>query len=314
MGLSGRTHLPAACREREGERSAGFVAVIGAPNAGKSTLVNALVGQKVAIVSPKAQTTRARLMGIAIEGSAQILLVDTPGIFEPRRRLDRAMVAAAWTGAHDADLILLVIDAAARINAEVERIIASLADRKQPLFLVLNKIDLVNKGALLGLATDLSAQLAPDKVFMISAAQGDGVADLKRALAEAMPEGPWLYPEDEVSDATDRMIAAELTREQIVNQLHQELPYATAVETESWEDRPDGSTVINQQIIVERDSQKAIVIGKGGRRLKAIGAAARAEIAQHLGRPVHLFLHVKVEPRWGEDRSLYREIGLEWAD
>jgi GTPase len=293
---------------------AGFVAVIGAPNAGKSTLVNALVGQKVAIVSGKPQTTRARLMGIAIEGSAQILLVDTPGIFEPRRRLDRAMVAAAWTGAQDADLILFVIDAAAGVKGEVERIIASLGDRKHPLFLVLNKVDLVNKGALLGLATDLTARLDPDKVFMVSAADGDGVPDLKHALAEAMPEGPWLYPEDEVSDATDRMVAAELTREQVVNQLHQELPYATAVETETWEDRPDGATVINQQILVERDSQKAIVIGKGGSRLKQIGAAARAQIAEHLGRPVHLFLHVKVNPRWDEDRGLYREIGLEWAD
>jgi GTP-binding protein Era len=311
--MSERAHPPPS-RLREGEQSAGFVAVIGAPNAGKSTLVNALVGQKVAIVSPKAQTTRARLMGIAIHQRAQVLLVDTPGIFEPRRRLDRAMVAAAWTGAQDADLILLVIDAAAGMNAEVERIIGSLAERKQRLFVALNKIDLVKKAALLGLATAVSARLDPEKLFMISAAQGDGVPDLKRALADAMPEGPWLYPEDEVSDATDRMIAAELTREQIVNQLHQERPYATAVETESWEDRPDGSTVINQQIIVERDSQKAIVIGKGGRRLKSIGAAARAEIAQHLGRPVHLYLHVKVEPKWGEDRSLYREIGLEWAD
>lgn len=298
----------------DSETRAGFVAVIGAPNAGKSTLVNAIVGQKVAIVSGKPQTTRARLMGIAIVGGAQILLVDTPGIFEPRRRLDRAMVAAAWTGAQDADLILLVIDAAAGVKDGVERIISSLSDRKRPLFLALNKIDLVNKGALLGLATDLAAQLNPAKVFMISASEGDGVADLKRALAEAMPQGPWLYPEDEISDATDRMIAAELTREQIVNQLHQELPYASAVETEKWEDRPDGSTVINQQIIVERESQKAIVIGKSGRRLKSIGAAARTEIAQHLGRPVHLYLHVKVEPKWGEDRSLYREIGLEWAD
>ena len=298
----------------EANPKAGFVAVIGAPNAGKSTLVNALVGQKVAIVSPKAQTTRARLMGIAIEGATQILLVDTPGIFEPRRRLDRAMVTAAWTGAEDADLILLVIDSAARERAEVERIIASLAERQHPLFLALNKIDLIEKAKLLALSADLTARLNPDKVFMISAANGDGVADLKQALAAAMPEGPWLYPDDEVSDATDRMIAAELTREQIVNQLHQELPYATAVETETWEDRPDGSTEIRQQILVERDSQKAIVIGKGGQRLKAIGAAARAEITHHLGRPVHLYLHVKVSPRWDEDRGLYREIGLEWAD
>ncbi len=296
------------------QTKAGFVAVIGAPNAGKSTLVNAIVGQKVAIVSPKAQTTRARLMGIAMLGETQILLVDTPGIFEPRRRLDRAMVAAAWTGAQDSDLILLVIDAAVGITAEVDRIIAALGDRKRPLLLVFNKIDIVKKPELLALSATLTDRLLPDRVFMVSAASGDGVADLKQALASAMPEGPWLYPEDELSDATDRMIAAELTREQIVNQLHQELPYATAVETETWEDRADGSTAIRQQILVDRDSQKAIVIGKSGRRLKAIGAGARAEIAEHLGRPVHLFLHVKVNPRWDEDRGLYREIGLEWAN
>ena len=295
----------------ETHTKAGFVAVIGAPNAGKSTLVNALVGQKVAIVSPKAQTTRARLMGIAIEGAAQILLVDTPGIFEPKRRLDRAMVAAAWTGAQDADLILLVVDASEKLRDDL---LDGLAERQHPLFLVLNKIDLVRKEMLLALSADLTRRLNPDQVFMISAAQGDGVADLKQALTAAMAEGPWLYPEDEVSDATDRMIAAELTREQIVNRLRQELPYATAVETETWTDRPDGSTEIRQQILVERDSQKAIVIGKGGRRLKEIGAAARAEIAEHLGRPVHLLLHVKVNPRWDEDRGLYREIGLEWAD
>jgi GTP-binding protein Era len=290
---------------------AGFVAVIGAPNAGKSTLVNALVGQKVAIVSPKAQTTRARLMGIAIHGEAQVLLVDTPGIFAPKRRLDRAMVAAAWTGAQDADLILLVIDASQRVRDEI---LHGLDQRGHPLLLVLNKIDLVKKPDLLAVSAELTARLNPDKVFMISATQGDGVADVKEALADAMPEGPWLYPEDEVSDATDRMIAAELTREQIVNQLHQELPYATAIETETLEDRPDGSTAIRQQILVERDSQKAIVIGKGGARLKRIGQGAREAIAEHLGRPVHLFLHVKVNPKWDEDRGLYREIGLEWAD
>ncbi len=295
-------------------QKAGFVAVIGAPNAGKSTLVNALVGQKVAIVSPKAQTTRARLMGIALEGDAQILLVDTPGIFEPRRRLDRAMVAAAWTGAQDADLTLLVIDSSAGITPQVEPIIGSLGERGHPLMIALNKVDLVDKSKLLALAAHVTERLEPDQIFMISASTGDGVPDLKQALANALPAGPWLYPEDEVSDATDRMIAAELTREQIVNQLHQELPYATAVETETWEERPDGSTAIRQQIFVGRDSQRAIVIGKGGRRLKAIGAAAREEIARHLGRPVHLFLHVKVNPRWEDDRGLYREIGLEWAD
>lgn len=296
------------------ETRAGFVAVIGAPNAGKSTLVNALVGQKVAIVSPKAQTTRARLMGIAIYDSSQILLVDTPGIFEPRRRLDRAMVAAAWGGAGDADLILLVIDSAEALTPETERIVEGLAKREHPLWIALNKVDLVRKSDLLALSAELTARLNPDKVFMVSATSGDGVMDLKQELATAIPEGPWLYPADEVSNATDRMIANELTREQIYQQLHQELPYASAVETESWEDREDGSTVIHQQILIERDSQKAIVIGKGGSRLKKIGQAAREEISHHLGRKVHLFLHVKVNPRWQEDRSLYREMGLEWSD
>ncbi len=293
---------------------AGFVAVVGAPNAGKSTLVNALVGQKVAIVSAKAQTTRSRLMGIAVAGEAQILLVDTPGIFEPKRRLDRAMLAAAWSGADDADLILLVVDSAAGVNREVEQAIAGLDKRRHPLFIALNKVDLVKKPQLLGLAAQLTERLDPQQLFMISAAQGDGVPDLKAALAQAVPESPWLYPEDEVSDATDRMIAAELTREQIYEQLYQELPYAAAVETESWEDRADGSTAIRQQILVERDSQKAIVIGKGGKRLKDIGQKAREAIAEHLGRKVHLFLHVKVNPKWGEDRSLYQDMGLEWSD
>jgi GTP-binding protein Era len=298
----------------EPQTRAGFVAVIGAPNAGKSTLVNALVGQKVAIVSAKAQTTRSRLMGIAIEGGAQILLVDTPGIFQPRRRLDRAMVQAAWSGAEDAELILLVVDSDARIGNEVERAIAGLEKRQHPLFIALNKVDLVKKEKLLGLSMQLTERLAPDQVFMISAAKGDGVPDLKTAHAKALPEGPWLYPEDEVTDATDRMFAAELTREHTYNQLYQELPYASAVETETWHDRPDGSTEIRQQILVERDSQKAIIIGKGGSRLKEIGQKAREAIAEHLGRKVHLYLHVKVNPKWGEDRSLYRDIGLEWAD
>jgi GTPase len=298
----------------EDEKRAGFVAVIGAPNAGKSTLVNALVGQKVAIVSAKAQTTRSRVMGIAIHGDAQILLVDTPGIFQPKRRLDRAMVKAAWSGAEDADRILLVVDSAEGITGEIERALAGLDNRRNPLFIALNKIDLVRKDSLLELSQKLHDRLQPEQVFMISAAKGDGVADLKAALAQAMPEGPWLYPEDEVSDATDRMIAAELTREQIYEQLYRELPYAAAVETESWEDKPDGSTIINQQILIERDSQKAIVIGKGGQRLKEIGSKSREAIAAHLGRPVHLYLHVKVNPKWGEDKSLYREIGLEWAD
>ena len=297
----------------EEQTRAGFVAVIGAPNAGKSTLVNSLVGQKVAIVSPKAQTTRARLVGIAIHDAAQILLVDTPGIFAPRRRLDRAMVAAAWGGAGDADLILLVIDASEGLK-NVERVVEGLENREHPLWIALNKIDLIRKSDLLALSAKLSERLNPDQIFMISATQGDGVPDLKAALAAAMPAGPWLYPEDEVSDATDRMIANELTREQIFNRLYQELPYASAVEIEKWEDRDDGSTVVHQQIFVERDTQKAIVIGKGGARLKEIGAAAREQLAEHLGRKVHLYLHVKVNPRWDEDRALYREIGLDWAD
>jgi GTP-binding protein Era len=292
----------------------GLVAVLGAPNAGKSTLVNALVGQKVAIVSPKAQTTRARLMGIAIAGDTQMLLVDTPGIFDPNRRLDRAMVAAAWEGAVGADRVLLTIDAAAKVGARVEAVLDGFEKRPEPKILVLNKVDIAKKEDLLLLAARLSERFEPEAVFMVSATKGDGVDDLKRHLAAAMPESPWHYPEDQLSDATDRMVAAEMTREQLYLQLHAELPYASAVETEKWEDRKDGSTVIHQQILVERDSQKAIILGKGGSRLKAIGQAAREAISEHLERKVHLFLHVKVKPRWDEDRGLYREIGLEWAD
>jgi GTP-binding protein Era len=292
----------------------GLVAVLGAPNAGKSTLVNALVGQKVAIVSPKAQTTRARLMGIAIEGESQMLLVDTPGIFSPNRRLDRAMVKAAWEGAEDADRIVLVVDAAAKVGSRVEDMLQGVENRPEPKILVLNKVDIAKKEDLLLIAAKLAERLKPEMVFMISATAGDGVADLKRHLATAMPEGPWHFPEDQLSDVTDRMVAAELTREQLYHQLHAELPYSSAVTTEKWEDRKDGSTVIHQQILVERDSQKAIVLGKGGTRLKSIGQAARAEIAEHLDRKVHLFLHVKVNPRWDEDRSLYQDIGLDWAD
>ncbi len=292
----------------------GVVAVLGAPNAGKSTLVNALVGQKVAIVSPKAQTTRARLMGIAIADDAQMLLVDTPGIFTPHRRLDRAMVKAAWEGAEDADRVLLVIDAAAKVGARVEQVLAGVEQRREPLILVLNKVDIAKKEQLLLLATRLAERLKPEEIFMVSATTADGVGDLKAALAKAMPASPWHFPDDQLSDATDRMVAAELTREQIYLQLHAELPYSSAVETEKWEDRKDGSTVIHQQILIERDSQKAIVLGKGGTRLKAIGAAAREAIGEHIGRKVHLFLHVKVNPRWDEDRSLYKDIGLDWTE
>ncbi|RIX27240.1 GTPase Era [Sphingomonas edaphi] len=295
-------------------RRCGLVAVLGAPNAGKSTLVNALVGQKVAIVSPKAQTTRARLMGIAIEGDAQILLVDTPGIFTPNRRLDRAMVKAAWEGAEDADRVVLVIDAAAKVGPRVEQVIEGVEARPEPKILVLNKVDIAKKEDLLVLAARLAERLKPEQIFMISSTTGDGVADLKAHLASAMPEGPWHFPEDQLTDATDRMVANELTREQLYLQLHAEVPYSAAVETEKWEDRKDGSTVIHQQILIERDSQKAIVVGKGGARLKAIGQAAREAIAEHLGRKVHLFLHVKVNPRWDEDRGLYQDIGLDWSE
>jgi GTP-binding protein Era len=292
----------------------GLVAVVGAPNAGKSTLVNAIVGQKVAIVSAKAQTTRTRIMGIAIDGEAQILLLDTPGIFQPKRRLDRAMVAAAWGGATDADLIVLVVDAETGFSRRIEEMVVRLAERREPKVLVLNKVDLVRKDALLGLAAQLSERIAFEEVFMLSAASGDGVQDLKQWLAARVPDGPWHFPEDQVSDATDRMLAAEITREQIYHQLHQELPYASAVETEKFEERKDGSVAIHQQILVGRDTQKAIVLGKGGARIKEIGARAREELAALLGRKVHLFLHVKVNPRWEEDRGLYREIGLDWVE
>jgi len=292
----------------------GLVAVVGAPNAGKSTLVNALVGQKVAIVSPKAQTTRVRLMGVAIEGESQILLVDTPGIFEPRRRLDRAMVAAAWGGAQDADLIALVIDAKTGITKRIAPLIETLKERREAKLVILNKVDVTPKEELLALATALSEALAPEAIFMVSAATGDGIADLKADLAARVAEGPWHFPEDQVSDATDRMLAAEVTREQIYLQLHAELPYASAVETEKYEEHRDGSVTIHQQILIARDSQKAIMLGKRGARLKEIGSRARAELTTLLGRKVHLFLHVKVKPDWEEDRGLYREIGLDWVD
>jgi GTP-binding protein Era len=298
----------------QGKPRCGLVAVVGAPNAGKSTLVNALVGQKVAIVSPKAQTTRARLLGIAIEGEAQILLVDTPGIFEARRRLDRAMVAAAWGGTQDADVIALVIDAKTGLTSRLEPLVEALKARPEPKLVVLNKVDIADKGKLLETATKVQAAIDPETIFMISAATGDGVADLKTALAARVPAGPWHYPEDQVSDATDRMLAAEVTREQLYLQLHAELPYASAVETEKYEERKDGSVAIHQQILVGRDTQRAIVLGKGGARLREIGSRSRAQLADLLGRKVHLFLHVKVRPEWEEDRTLYKDIGLDWVD
>jgi GTP-binding protein Era len=291
----------------------GLVAVIGAPNAGKSTLVNALVGQKVAIVSAKAQTTRARLMGIALADQTQIILADTPGIFAPRRRLDRAMVAAAWEGAHEADAILLVVDARKKRPGELEPILDALKDRRERKLLVLNKVDACDKEPLLALAQELAGTVGFDEVFFVSALTGDGVPELKRHLAALMPEGPWHYPEDQVSDASERLLAAEITREQLYRKLHDELPYDSAVRPESYTRRKDGAIEIRQQIVVARDSQKAIVLGKRGAMIKAIGEAARKELAELLETKVHLFLHVKVEEGWAESRDLYEAIGLDWV-
>ncbi|WP_066481602.1 MULTISPECIES: GTPase Era [unclassified Sphingomonas] len=292
----------------------GLVAIVGAPNAGKSTLVNALVGQKVAIVSPKAQTTRARLMGLAIEGATQLLLVDTPGIFTPERRLDRAMVAAAWGGTEGADVIALVVDAKGGLPQRVADIAEGLAARHEPKFLVLNKVDIADKPRLLTLAAKLNERVGFAETYFVSATTGDGVAELKTALAARMPEAPWHFPEDQVSDATDRMLAAEVTREQLYLQLHAELPYASAVDTELYKEREDGSVEIHQQILVARETQRAIVLGKGGSRIKEIGARARAELSRIMGVRVHLYLHVKVRPEWMEDRTLYRDMGLDWVE
>ncbi|GGN44985.1 GTPase Era [Novosphingobium indicum] len=291
----------------------GLVAVIGAPNAGKSTLVNALVGQKVAITSAKAQTTRARLMGIALKDDVQIILADTPGIFAPRRRLDRAMVAAAWEGAQEADAILLVVDAVKQRRHELEPLLETLKDRSERKLLVLNKVDASAKEPLLALAEDLTGKAAFDEVFFVSALSGDGVPELKQRLADLMPEGPWHYPEEQVSDASERLLACEITREQLYQQLHDELPYDTAVRPESYTQRKDGSVEVRQQIVVARDSQKAIVLGKRGAKIRAIGEAARKELAEILGQKVHLFLHVKVEENWAEARDIYEEIGLDWV-
>ena len=304
--------LKAGMTENE-QNKCGLVAVVGAPNAGKSTLVNAMVGQKVAIVSPKAQTTRARLMGIAMEGDTQLLLVDTPGIFDPRRRLDRAMVAAAWEGADGADAIALVIDGRRGLGPKVMALVETLKNRREPKIAIFNKVDIADKPKLLDHAAALNEALAFEETYFVSAQTGDGVPELKAALAARMPEGPWHFPEDQVSDATDRMIAAEVTREQLYHQLHAELPYASAIETERYTEREDGSIEIHQQILVERDTQRAIVLGKGGSRIKEIGAKARAELQELMGVRVHLYLHVKVRPNWEEDRDLYREIGLDWV-
>ncbi|MGE0744288.1 MAG: GTPase Era [Rhodospirillales bacterium] len=293
-------------------RRAGFVAVVGAPNAGKSTLVNQLVGAKVTIVTPKAQTTRARILAICVEGDSQIVFVDTPGIFAPRRRLDRAMVAAAWTGAGDADEVVLVVDATARVGEVIDRIVAGLRKAGRPAVLVLNKIDLIKREKLLGLASRFDAEGVFTDIFMVSALTGDGVADLRRTLAARLPEGPWLYPEDQLSDINDRLFAAEITREQLFLKLYQEVPYSLTVETEEWEEFRDGSVRVKQAILVERDTQRAIVLGKGGHTIKTIGAAARAELEGHFGRKVHLLLEVLVRANWAEDPEHYDAIGLEY--
>ena len=290
----------------------GFVALIGAPNVGKSTLVNALVGAKVTIVSRKVQTTRALIRGIVIEDNAQIILVDTPGIFSPRRRLDRAMVSTAWSGAHDADLVCVLLDAKAGLDEEADAILAKVASVGHEKVLVLNKVDLVQREKLLALAQAANERIPFARTFMISALSGDGVDDIRQALAAMVPAGPFLYPEDQMSDAPMRHLAAEITREKIFQQLHQELPYQSTVETDSWTERKDQSVRIEQTIFVERESQRKIVLGKGGATIKSIGADSRKEIAEILGCPVHLFLFVKVRENWGDDPDRYRHMGLEF--
>jgi GTPase len=293
-------------------RRCGFVAIIGAPNVGKSTLVNALVGAKVTIVSPKVQTTRAIMRGIAVEGDAQLIFVDTPGIFSPRRRLDRAMVATAWSGAHDADVVALMIDAKRGLDDETATIAARLADVATPKILIVNKVDLVAKPSLLALVAAANEGARYAATFLVSALGGDGVGEVKTWLATHVPEGPWHYPEDQITDAPLRALAAEITREKIYLRLHQELPYHSTVETEAWQERKDGSVRIDQTIYVERESQRKIVLGKGGQAIKSIGAQARKDIAEILEKPVHLFLFVKVREGWSEDPERYREMGLEF--
>jgi GTPase len=290
----------------------GFIALIGAPNAGKSTLINALVGTKVTIVSHKVQTTRTLLRGIAIEGDAQLVFIDTPGIFAPKRRLERAMVSTAWAGAHDADIVGVLIDAKRGIDSEAGALLDGLAAVSQPKVLIINKVDLVDKPALLALTQAANARTNFRATFMISALTGDGVADLKRWFAAEVPAGPWHYPEDQITDAPLRQLAAEITREKLYLRLHQELPYQSTVETASWQERNDGSVRIEQTIYVERESQRKIVLGKGGQTIKAIGAEARREIAEVIEQPVHLFLFVKVREGWGDDPERYREMGLEF--
>ncbi len=290
----------------------GFIAVVGAPNVGKSTLINRAVGTKVSIVSPKMQTTRTRVLGINMRDTAQLIFIDTPGIFEPRRRLDRAMVAAAWSGAADADRVLLLVDAQRGIDANTDIILKKLFQAERRVVLAINKVDLVKKDALLGLTAQLSTRDVFDELFMISAKTGNGVDDLLAFLAAELPKGPWLFPEDQVSDMPERLLAAEITREKLYLQLRQELPYAATVETESWEDKEDGSVRIDQVVYVQRDTQKAIVLGKKGQRIKSLGAAARTELEAILSCRVHLFIFVKVREKWVNDPERYRDWGLDF--
>ncbi|MCU0944518.1 MAG: GTPase Era [Rubritepida sp.] len=316
--MSGDDDTPAA-RGRVGaaapaggeEKTCGFVAVLGAPNAGKSTLVNALAGTKVSIVSPKPQTTRFRIRAVLIEGRAQVVLVDTPGIFAPKRRLDRAMVGAAWGGAKDADFALLVVDAKAGLTEAVRGVIARLAQQRRPVWLALNKVDLIPREKLLPLAAALNEALPFAETFMVSAEKSQGLDRLRSKLAAAMPPGPWMFPEDELSDLPNRMLAAEIVREQILRQTHEEVPHHATVETESWTERPDGSARVDCTVYVARPSQKAILIGDGGARIREIGRRARLELTQLLERPIHLFLNVKDRPGWDEEAGRIRALGLE---
>ena len=295
---------------------AGFVALIGEPNAGKSTLLNRMVGAKVSIVTHKVQTTRARIRGVAMDGQAQLIFIDTPGLFKPRRRLDRAMVAAAWGGAADADVVVLMIEAHRGMSEGVKAILANLPDRmgKTKVALAINKIDKVKSEGLLALTRDMNEAFPFAETFMISAERGHGCDALRKWLVEQVPEGPWLYPEDQIADLPMRMIAAEMTREKLTLRLHQELPYELTVETENWEERTDGSARIDQLIYVARDGHKGIVLGKGGETIKQVSQAARAEIMEFVGRPVHLFLQVKVRPNWLEEKERYSEMGLDFKD
>jgi len=293
-------------------KRAGFISIVGAPNVGKSTLINRLVGTKVSIVSPKVQTTRTRVLGIRMEGAVQVVFVDTPGIFAPRRRLDRAMVSAAWSGAEDADEILLLVDCVRGIDGDTRSILERLKENRRKAYLALNKIDLVKKPKLLELSQSLNELDLFDETFMISAETGDGVDELIGVLASRLPEGEWLFPEDQLSDMPSRLLAAEITREKLYLQLRQELPYAATVETDKWTNQDDGSVRIEQTIYVERPTQKAIVLGKSGKRIKTLGAAARQELEEIFETRVHLFLFVKVRGKWGDDPERYRDWGLDF--